>query len=243
VAIIDQATGQWMLPQAQTYNATWETPTGQPMSMGMVRFHGATRALAGTGWTAQALNLGVGQWLLKLEPTGSLSSWTSNDLSPALDAAVRAIDQGGASVDATWELPQASADSTSELADRRGMVLAQDEVLANFRKLDGGGTHLKFAQQARASMMLGSRLDYTGAQAFNFEYSPRNLNGPGGGTSSGGFTNVNLGSFTTCPLATVQPKPFYLAVLQAGGNIQVLARLVQFNGQACVRALSVPAPG
>lgn len=243
VAVLDQVAGQWTLPQAQTYNATWETPTGQPVSMDMVRFRGATRALSGAGWTAHALDLGGGQWMLKLEPTGSLPSWTSNDLNTAFEEAVRALDQGGTSADTTWELPQAAAASTTELADRRGMTLAQDEVMANFRNLDGGGTHLKFVQQPGASMMLGSRLDHAGAQAFSFEYSPRNVNGPGGGSYSSGATNVNLGSFTTCPPATVQPRPFFLAVLQASGNIQMFARLVQFSGQACLRVLSVPPPG
>jgi hypothetical protein len=243
VSLHDQATAAWVLPQSETFNATWVTPSGGSLDMSMLRFKGATRTVAGPGWSGQALDLGGGHWLLKLEPTADLSTWTRSALGNALEAAALALDQTGAAVETTWEVPQAAAQGSAEFADRRGLALAQNEVLADFRYLDGGGTYLRFAIEPRATLGLSSAgLGYGGSQQVNFVYSPRNINAPGFGsnTSSGVFTNVS--PLSTCPTARVQLRPFYLAVLQPSGNTAMLARLVNFSGRACFNVLFTGAP-
>ncbi len=77
-----------------------------------------------------------------------------------------------------------------------------------------------------------SGFGYRGSQGVEFIFSPLNTHGPG--YSYGGVvgTVVNF-ELPLCPTATINLRPFFLALLQPSGNIALLARLSSFSGTHC----------
>ena len=69
----------------------------------------------------------------------------------------------------------------------------------------------------------------------DFVLSALNVFGPGFTTTAGVFTNVTVRfGLPACPAEAVDLRPFYLAVVQANGNIAILARLTAFSGERCL---------
>ena len=238
-AVSDQVSATLPWPQVAAYRATWATPTGGLLDVAMLRIEGPTRSLNGIGWNGAAMALSAGQWLVKIEPTAALANWGATELNAALASATDALNQPGAAAEATWNLPEMGFYSTTELNDRRGMVLAQDKVNANLRGLDGGGS---YAVPSGGSASMGLRstgLGYSGSQGVEFIFSPLNIYGPGSYSSGGQLINVGFG-LPLCPTATINLRPFFLALLQPSGNIALLARLSSFSGAACTNTPYTP---
>lgn len=232
VAVSDQASALWRWPQVTPYRATWAAPNGGLLDVAMLRTQGPTRSVAGSGWTGRAMALGDGQWLLLVEPSGALSSWTAADLNTALAAATDSLQQpaAAAAAEATWELPAKAVSSSTELNDRRGMALAQDPVHANLRGLDGGGTYASPSGGQASVQLSASGVGYSGTQRVEFIFSPYNLHGPG---FSGGSVSTLIRPPPPCPSATVNLRPFFMAWLQPSGNLALLSRMSSFSGTAC----------
>ena len=110
-----------------------------------------------------------------------------------------------------------------------------NEVNANLRGLDGlGGTYLRTSTATSDMSLVADGLYYNGSQSMDFVFSPLNAFGPGF-TGGAGSVSVNPGfGLPACPAETVDLRPFYLAVVQANGNIAMLARLTAFTGERCL---------
>ncbi len=260
-SVEDRAAGLWPWPQVTPFRAAWQSgvewngflfisggaasPDRSWSNIAMLRIQAPTRPLTGTGWVGQAMQLPDGHWLLKIEPAASLSNWLPAELDAALATATSTLLQGPAvaAVNATWELPEMDFRGSSEMNDSRGMGLAMDEKNANLRGLDGGGTFARLfaepasnaAAEVRVSLTAAG-LGYSGMQGVDFIFSPLNIFGY---ASAGGiFTQVNLPGFTTpppCPADIVTLRPFFLAVLQANGNLALLTRQSSFSSSPCVK--------
>lgn len=240
-AVSDQVSGTWPWPQVAAYRATWAAPAGGLLDVAMLRIQGPSRQVNGSGWDGRAMALSGGQWLVKIEPPAALAGWGSTELNAALATATEALNQPGASAatDATWDLPEMGFPSTTELNDRRGMVLAQDKVNANLRGLDGGGSYAVPSGGSASMGLSATGFGYGGSQGVEFIFSPSNIYGPG--SYSSGSTRIIGGvGLPLCPTTTVNLRPFFLAVLQPSGNIALLARLSSFSGTACTNTPYTP---
>lgn len=238
-AISDQVSGTVSWPQVAAHRATWAPPAGGLLDVAMLRIQGPTRGLNGGGWNGAAMALGGGQWLVRIEPTAALASWGAAELNASLASAAEALSQPGATAEATWELPEMRFASTTELNDRRGMVLAQDKVNANLRGLDGGGSYAVPSSGSASMGLSPAGFRYDGSQSVEFIFSPLNIYGPGYCSAGSVFTNFNF-ELPLCPAATINLRPFFLALLQPSGNIALLARLSSFSGTACTNTPFTP---
>lgn len=238
LSIEDRAAANLPWAVVSSSPATWISPAGGTVAVTVLRISAATYSLAGAGWTGQAMRMPSGQWMAKIEPTADITSWGPAELQGALAAATAALAEPGIATDRVWELPQMGVQSSGELGDIQGLGLAQDRVNANLRFLDGGGTYLEL-KPARpvANMSLAETgLSYAASRQLDFIFSPLNLFG--GGTAGSIFTNVTI-NFRTCPAATLNLRPFYMAVLQPNGTIALLSRLNTFSGEFCTRVVYV----
>ncbi len=246
-AVSDQVSAAIAWPQVAAYRATWALPAGGLLDVAVLRIQGPTRSLdgsgsgsgSGSGWNGAAMALSGGQWLVRIEPTAALATWGATELNASLTSAAEALNQPGVAAEATWNLPDMGFSSTTELNDRRGMALAQDKVNANLRGLDGGGS---YAVPSGGSASMGLRstgFAYNGSQGVEFIFSPLNIYGPGSYGVGSVSTNVYFG-LPLCPTATINLRPFFLALLQPSGNIALLARLSSFSGTACTNTPYTP---
>ena len=238
-AVSDQVSGSFPWPQVAAYRATWAPPAGGLLDVAMLRIQGPTRGLSGGGWNGTAMALSAGHWLIKIEPTAALANWSGAELNASLVSAAEALNQPGVVAEATWELPEMGFSSTTELNDRRGMVLAQDEVNANLRGLDGGGSYAVPSSGSASMGLWPAGFRYGGSQSVEFIFSPLNIYGPGYTSSGSVFTSVGFG-LPLCPAATINLRPFFLALLQPSGNIALLARLSSFSGTYCTNTPYTP---
>lgn len=238
-AVSDQVSGTVPWPQVAAYRATWAPPAGGLLDVAMLRIKGPTRSLNGGGWSGAAMALSAGQWLVKIEPTAALANWEGTELNASLASAAEALNQPGVAAEATWELPEMGFSSTTELNDRRGMVLAQDKVNANLRGLDGGGSYAVPSSGSASMGLSPAGFRYDGSQSVEFIFSPLNIYGPGYYSSGSVFTRVEFG-LPLCPITSVNLRPFFLALLQPSGNIALLARLSSFSGTACTNTPFTP---
>ena len=260
-SVEDRAAGLRPWPQVTPFRAAWQSgvdwqgslalPVGAAIpdrswsNIAMLRIQAPTRAFSSAGWQGQAMVLSGGYWLLKIEPADSLVPWTPAQLNAALASAATTLLESPAvaPVSASWELPEMSFRGSNEMNDFGGMAMAMNERNANLRGLDGGGTFARlFAATASSSAaevsvsLTGEGLGYSGTQGVDFIFSPLNIHGSNF-TSGSAFTNSTffVASPTSCPTTTVVLRPFFLALLQANGNLALLTRLNSFSSSPCVK--------
>jgi hypothetical protein len=243
LAVDDSARGSWAWPNATAYDGVHQFANGARISVPMVRVQGPVLEQAGSGYTASSMAVGKGHWLVRVVPQGTPAAFGPAGLSAALAAVVPTLTVQAATTAATgtWELPATSTSQTAGLADRRGMALAMNEGNANLRGVDGGGTYLKAPAGSGWLSVEASGVNYWAAQSFEFIFSPLNVYGPGG---SAGAVSVfgNLQDQPPCPTEPADLRPYFLALVQPGGNIAMLSRMDGYRSSACGRSFVVVVP-
>ena len=238
LSITDTARGHWAWPQGAAFRGRWVVANGQSLNVAMLRVQGPLLQHAANGYAATGLALPGGGWMIKITPTAPLAAWGEQGLKAAVAEVPSVMATQPASAARTGEmlLPVMASSRVAGLDDVRGPALAMDEVNANLRGLDGlGGTYLRTSTATGDMSWVADGLYYNGSQSMNFVFSALDVFGPGFTTTAGVFTNVTVRfGLPACPAETVDLRPFYLAVVQANGNIAMLARLTAFSGERCL---------
>ena len=231
LAITDLASGTWAWPQAEAYDGVYTRADGSRIMVPMLRLQGPVLARTGSGFEASSMALAGGHWLVRLVPLSTPAAWGSSGLSAALAEVVPSLTPQAASTAAsgTWRVPVADTVKTAGMDDRRGMALALDEANADLRGMGSGGNYLKAPPGSAGIGLSLSGFGYSASQSAEFIFSPRNLNG--GGAAGGGL--VNVGPPPPCPTEPADLRPYFLALVQPGGNIEVLARMDSYTATNC----------
>jgi hypothetical protein len=234
LAIEDSASGNWAWPNATAYEGVHQFDDGSRISVPMVRVQGPVLDHVGSGYTASSMAVGKGHWLVRVVPQGTPAAFGAAGLSAALAALVPTLTVPAAATatPGTWTLPVTTTSQTAGLADRRGMAPAMNETNANLRGVDGGGTYLK-APAGSGSLSIGAGgPTYWATQSFEFIFSPLNVFG----SWQSSAVNVRaefISSPPPCPDEAADLRPYFLAHVQPGGNIAMLARLQSHTQSRC----------
>lgn len=237
LAITDSVGGTWAWPSAGAYDGVHQFPNGHRIKVPMLRVRGPVLEQAGNGYEASSMAVGKGHWLVRVVPNGTPAALGAAGLSAALAAVVPTLTSEAAAraPQGTWQVPATGTAQTAGLDDRRGMVSAMNQVSADLRGLDGGGTYLK-APAGSGSLALGpTGLRYQALQPFEFIFSPLNIHGSGGYSAGSVFVSSTFIDFILppCPSERADLRPYFLALVQPGGNIAMLARLDSHDSTAC----------
>lgn len=212
-------------PQVTVVTGVFENAGGSRVSTALLRITGQRVTVSGTGMDAIALSLPEDRWLVRITPTGTISAWTTADLTAALAQVAAGLDAATPTV-GDLVLPVASGFTAAGAGDIRGMTEAQDPVRANLSGLNGGGTYADLPA-GTASMAIGTTgLTVSGSSQVTFIFSPSNANG-------GGFilTQTNPTPAVFCGATDLRAS--YLALVNEYGRVEVLARLAAASGTPC----------
>lgn len=231
--IADLASGQWPWPQAEAYDGLHVLADGSRLLVQMLRVQGPVLTRTGAGFEASSLALPGGHWLVRLVPQATPSAWGAAGLSAALAEVVPTLTAQAAlaATTGTWRLPVDDSTRGAGLDDRRGMALAMDELQADLRGMGSGGNYLKAPVGSGGLGVSASGFGYSAAQSMDFIFSPRNVFGPG--SQSGGSVTIRVTPPPPCPAEPADVRPYFLALVQPGGNIEVLARMANNIARAC----------
>jgi hypothetical protein len=239
--IDDTAQLQASWPQASPERGVWESPNGR-LDVAVVRIRAPLLRHDGADYAAVGLPLAGGTWLVQITAQAHGPAWAGTALGAALTevAAVIAARAGGSGPAGTvddWVLPVMRLDEPQERGSLAGMGLAQDEVNADLRGLDAGGTYFKPSALAGSLSIGATGLEVTGALSTRFIFSPRNTHG-GGSTGGVVVTRVDPvvispSPLPACPVGAASLKPFHLALMRPNGSISLLARVARFSGTPC----------
>lgn len=223
LAITDLASGTWAWPQAEAYDGVHVRDDGSRIKVPMLRLQGPVLVRIGSGFEASSMALAGGHWLVRIVPQSTPAVWGSAGLSAALAELVPTLTPQAASTatSGTWRVPVTDTLKTAGMNDRRGMTLALDEVNADLRGMDSGGNYLKAPAGSGGIGLSLSGFGYSASQSAEFIFSPRNINGGGFGS----VVFVNVTPPPPCPAEPADLRPYFLALVQPGGNIEVLARM------------------
>ncbi len=227
----------WHQPAAA--RGVWDSPSGR-VELAVVRLRGPLLRHEGADYSATGLPMPGAGWLVQITPATHGPSWAGVALRGALAEVTAAIASRPAAAatqtDGELVLPLMRLDAPQDRGSLAGMGLAQDELNADLRGLDGGGTYLKPSPLVGSLAISPTALDASGALSTRFIHSPRNASGgSGGGVIVTRVDPVVISPvpLPACPADAVELKPFHLAVIQANGNVSLLARVAQVSGSRC----------
>lgn len=223
-------------PQVTAFSGVFETEAGSRTVVPMIRVTGQIRPVADATMNAVALELPLGRHLVRITPVGSLSGWNVETLVQALATATNAATGAGALAAATGDLvlPVLAGFAARGGDDRRGMGEAMDMVHANLRGMDGtGGNYAELLDGSAALVIDASGMNLNGSMQSRFIFSPTNVNGSGG---SGIIISNGGGGLFTVVCGATDIRPSYLAVINALGGVEALARFstADSNGDVCI---------
>jgi len=209
--------------------------------MPMTRLTTNVQRHTGAGFTAEAIAAGEYTVMTIRPGAASLTDFAALRLEAALSESVSAlIDVASAPAAGEMVLPIAALSlDTADIQADGAAALAFDEVNANLRGLDGvGGTYAR-ASSPTGLLQIGSAgLTLQAANALAFDFSPRNVYGPG--YAAGDFLalfppwtgQVNGPSMPACG-PDDDLSSFYLVILDSRRLVVSLAAIRVLAGTAC----------
>lgn len=246
LAVVDALKSRITWPEAQVIQGRFQDDGGYSRHVSVVVVTQGVVRHAGTGYAANAYTAG-GRTVLAIVPDGSTSLrgfLSSGQLDQAIRESAAAV-QGPAAASlpaGELRLPQGKAGlkpSVDGWLRRRGADLAYNEIQADMRGLDGqGGTYVRMHRPPSLLKVDAAGFALDSAYAAAFTYSPRNVNGPGGGggTSAGVIISVDTGpDFEHCS-PTPELRSFFLVVLDENAAVLSLAAISQVDGRGIVCA-------
>jgi hypothetical protein len=218
-------------PQVVAFGGVFEAEGGTRGLAPMLRITGPIRSAVDATMSAVALELPQGRHLVRITPNGALSGWSADALVQAIATVTSTITGAGAAAAVTGDLvlPDLSVEDPPVYGvargnDFRGMGEAMDMVHANLRGMDGlGGNYVELNGVSASMTINAGGMTINGSAMSRFIFSPLNLNGPG-------FFNVTItqgggGGGILGECGTPDLRPSYLAVINALGGVEMLARL------------------
>ena len=240
LVVVDEV--QWTYPwtQAQVRDGVFEGAIGYPQIVPMVFVPGARR-IRGMDFVAHVLPVGDGL-VMTLQPNARNFSNFRPRLPSALSETVRAYATSAASLPvADLVLPTGRQRVWGQShGQERGLTLAFDEVKADLRGLDGGGTYL-ITQYAAEQLDITARgMVVGGGYAMAFKGSVRNRYYDGGPTyyETGEVMYFPYSSVVLCPSTEPDLKSFYLATMDRRGQMQAFAYITDLEGADCVYSVT-----
>jgi hypothetical protein len=226
-------------PRAQIFSGVYQTESGVRLTLPMLRLSADVKRLRSTDFVADAVKLGD-RWLVAIQPSnGSLKNFGDQGrLEAAMADAVRALTTPTTVAVSEGEivLPVLDAKLSGSAINGTGLMLAYDEINADLRGLDGGGTHLKAADVSTHVAIGADGLALQAAQVATFVYSPKNVFGANYGvivtlaSTDSTFTSWPL---PACPSTTPDLRSFFLVVLDEQKRVMSLAAIAGLNGGEC----------
>lgn len=197
----------------------------------MLRITAPLRVISNDEMDVVALEVAQGRWLLRITPKVRLSTWTADDLNRALvNSAHALVDQAAQPMmEGEFVLPVSSGIRALGAIDPNGMAEARDKVYADLRGLDGqGGTYADLPNSDQYLRIEQTGLYVGGLFSVSFIFSPDNIFS-GGSFFSSSMSSAYLGECGT----TIDLRPFYLALIDGSGGVDMLARYSSFSGAQC----------
>lgn len=239
LVVVDEV--QWTYPwtQAQVRDGVFHGASEYPQIVPMVFVPGARR-IRGMDFVAHVLPVGDGL-VMTLQPNGRVLSSFRPRLPSALSETVRAYASSAASLPvADLVLPTGRQRVWGQgHGQERGLTLAFDEVKADLRGLDGGGTYLIRSYAPEQLDITAEGMVVGGAYAMGFKGSIKNLYyGPiwtaFGGMNLSAYVDWLIGGTPTCPSPEANLRSFYLATLDRRGQVQAFAYITDLEGDDCI---------
>ncbi|WP_284616106.1 hypothetical protein [Aquabacterium humicola] len=230
LVVSDRINVDLALPRGEAYEGLVVGADGSRSSLAVLELTDGVVQHRAADYAAQALR--VGQHLLvKIEPAVvPLRTFAESRLSAALSEVVHTV--GSPTLVALppgkMLLPRQGMSVDGREASSNGLASAFDELRADLRGLDGGGTYLKADNGPSGLWMEAGALSMYGSHTTTFIHSIRNPHAPD--TSSGGSVLVNP---VTCPERVVALRPFFIVVLDADRRVVALAAMGAIASTAC----------
>ncbi len=244
LVVADALTDALDWPAASTFDGTYATERGGTrLRLPMLRINTGVKRLLLPDFVIDAVTVGQ-RTLLKLEPREGLLYLAGGEkLNAALAQAMQALIGPGRSslADASLVLPVLTVKLPGQSASDVGLPLAFDEINADLRGFDGGGSYLKVGN-AETQLTLGaSGLSVSAAHKVEFVFSTKNVFVPDYGygvvvtsTNSGSSVVQIRQSTPACPQPESDLRSFFLAVLDAQKRVISLSALAELNGDVCL---------
>ena len=230
---------RWL--HALEFEGTFVTESGGTrMSMPMLQISAGVKRLTQPGFVADALTVGE-RTLLMIQPRADmLWQFSGAKLDAALAQATAALTGSARAAlpDSRLVLPRVALKLPGQSVTSLGVALAFDEMHADLRGLDGGGTFLKARSAASTLTIDASGLALGAGHQVGFVFSPKNLFNPGAGGYGSvlqlASTNiVQFSNVVTCPNPDVDLRSFFLAVLDAQKRVISLSGIAALSGSVC----------
>jgi hypothetical protein len=220
------------LPRAEAFDGVFGWPGGSRSLAAMVKVASGVTQHQGSDFVAQAMKVDE-RLLVKIEPASSdLPAFSRTRLSAALSQVVQsATAQTLVALPAgVMVLPRQGFELTAlELTPER-LPRAFDELRADLRGLDGGGTYLKADARPNFLSIGTTDLSVSGSHRLTFIHSIRNPYSPI--TTDGVFTQVDLWP-PDCGDRKPDLRAFFLALLDADRRVVALAAVSTVEGKLC----------
>lgn len=246
LVVADALTDALDWPAASTFDGTYATERGGTrLRLPMLRINTGVKRLLLPDFVIDAVTVGQ-RTLLKLEPReGLLYQAGGEKLNAALAQAMQALIGPGRSslADASLVLPVLTMKLPGQSASDVGLPLAFDEINADLRGFDGGGSYLKAGNAETQLTLAASGLSISAAHKMEFVFSAKNVFVPTYGCSGsvqvifnyGGSGVFQIGQTTpACPQPESDLRSFFLAVLDAQKRVISLSGLAELNGDVCL---------
>lgn len=224
-----------VLPWAQVvaFQGVFEHEGGSRVSGDLIRVSAPYRAFVAVGLSAEAVALAGGRWLVRLTPPGTMAGVSPAALASALEAATaQLIIPGPVPAVGDMILPNSGAFSQLGADDLAGMTEAVDPVRADLRTLDGvGRMFVQFGPRGGGTGILGFGtigLHFSGSQDTMFR-----LRSDGPATFGSGETSTPSDGGLAVDCGATDVRPGFLAVIDAGGRVEMLARHARHRGAPC----------
>lgn len=229
-------------PEAKRFDGIYLNDRGGRQILPMLRLIADVKRHVGSDFRADILRRDD-RWLLAIQPrAGTLSDWlaTGRRLDSALQESVQALTSPTLVALPAGEivLPVVNLELYGQSASGTGLTLAFDEIKADLRGLDGGGTYLKTGD-AKTMLQIGEAgLNMHAAQVSSFTFSQRNAFAPPSSTYGSVITMVSgpylVWSFAdACHQATADLRSFILVVLDEQKRVLSLAAIASLKGDQC----------
>lgn len=223
---------------AKPFDGIYLNDLGTRQMLPMLRLSADVRRHVGSDFRADILRRDD-RWLLAIQPrTGTLRDLVAaGRLDSVLQEAVQALTSPAFVPLPAGEivLPTVNLELYGQSASGTGLTLAFDEIKADLRGLDGGGTYLKTGD-AKTRLQIGEAgMNMQAAQVSSFTFSQKNAFAPPSSTYGSVNTRVDdtffLGS--SCPQVTSDLRSFFLAVLDDQKRVISLAAIAALEGNPC----------
>lgn len=233
LVVTDSFSERLDLPKPELFEGVYDWGGGSRSLVAMLRFGTGVVQHRGSDFVAQVAKLDR-HMLVKIEPSaGALAAFARQRLSPALSEVVQtATAQTLAALPAgVMVLPRQVFQPEALEGSPERLPRAFDELRADLRGLDGGGSYLKLDAMSNTLLIDDAGLSLSGGHRLTFIHSIRNPYNPI--TTDGTFTQFDPSFPPDCSARPTDLRAFFLAVLDGDRRVVALAAVSSVQGVSC----------